>query len=280
MRDLHDEGAGFLTEVAIRWKSEDNITRIADVYAEYRAHERLLKCLRRTIGRRASWVILGEESLNDPDFDVQSKDVSLIALLDLIDGTDLYVRDLSNWCSAILFYEPDTLSVLAAVIGDAFGRIYSSTRLETGVRCLLPDGEPSADVLPSPETSLREAYVGFYGQKIGRLSQTLVRAPFLQHVKRLYTLGGNPMLLKVADGSMDAVFELIGQPAHDVVAGAFIAEAAGAVVTTLDGHRLADHPSYSEALRFPARKELRYVAACGEELARDIVGGIDAEPLS
>jgi fructose-1,6-bisphosphatase/inositol monophosphatase family enzyme len=99
----------------------------------------------------------------------------------------------------------------------------------------------------------------------------LDQAPFLRDAKRIYNLGGNPMLLKVADGSMDAVFELHGQPAHDVVAGAFIAEKAGAAVLALDGSPLVDHDSYWQALQFPGRKELMYVAAGTEELAMAIL---------
>jgi fructose-1,6-bisphosphatase/inositol monophosphatase family enzyme len=56
---------------------------------------------------------------------------------------------------------------------------------------------------------------------------------------RIYNLGGNPMMLKVAERTIDAVFEVVGQHPHDVVPGAYIARQAGAIVKDLQGNDLA-----------------------------------------
>ena len=70
-------------------------------------------------------------------------------------------------------------------------------------------------------------------------------------------LGGNPMMVKVADGNLHAVFELLGQKPHDVVPGAFIARAAGAVVRDLKGEDL----NLANTLMTPNMGQMKYIIA-------------------
>jgi fructose-1,6-bisphosphatase/inositol monophosphatase family enzyme len=55
---------------------------------------------------------------------------------------------------------------------------------------------------------------------------------------RFYNLAGNPMMMRLVDGSVDIVFDIKGQAPHDVVPGAFIAVKAGAVLAQPTGSPL------------------------------------------
>lgn len=83
----------------------DNITRDIDHMAEYAAKQKLKAQLRHTPYRR-SLEVWGEESI------VRNKDLTFyeskktVALLDMVDGTDLINRGLGNWCSAMVFFIP------------------------------------------------------------------------------------------------------------------------------------------------------------------------------
>lgn len=189
----------------------------------------------------------------------QIHDRGVVVLLDVVDGTKLIMRELSNWGSAVAFYEC-LGEVLVAMVGDAFGRIYYATRGERGVRVVTSSGERGING-PSSVGSLRQASLCFYGQSPSAFKSFVEMPGFanlldaLQPDGRIYNFGGNPMLVKVADGQVDAVVELRGQRAHDAVPGLFIAIQAGATVRQPDGRVL----DFSGALRYPARKSLRYI---------------------
>jgi hypothetical protein len=51
--------------------------------------------------------------IRDDSLDL-SYETNVIALLDIIDGTDLLERSLSNWCSAMVFYYPPRKMILSA----------------------------------------------------------------------------------------------------------------------------------------------------------------------
>ena len=74
------------------------------------------------------------------------------------------------------------------------------------------------------------------------------------------------MICKVADGSVDAVFELVGQKPHDVVPGAFIARCAGAVVKDLNNNPLP----LEEALLTPNTGRLKYIISATEDLYQEL----------
>jgi hypothetical protein len=70
-------------------------------------------------------LVYGEESIDEnTDF---SGETRVIALVDMIDGTDLLERNLSNWCSAAIFFCPSAeegKQILASCVGFPSGRIY------------------------------------------------------------------------------------------------------------------------------------------------------------
>src|SRR2546429_554260 len=80
-----------------------------DLTAERSATRRLRNKL-----RRYAPIIRGEESLHASEWDL-GEETRLTILLDMVDGTDLLKRGLSNWCSAIVFYHQGR--IVAAFVG-------------------------------------------------------------------------------------------------------------------------------------------------------------------
>src|SRR5437870_5262863 len=79
-------------------------------------------------------LVLGEEYGDEPlteDLDVTGRD-QLVILLDMVDGTDLLERNLSNWCSAMVFYYPREKKpedrIIAAFIGLPGEAVYFARR--------------------------------------------------------------------------------------------------------------------------------------------------------
>src|SRR5664280_578995 len=62
-------------------------------------------------------LVLGEESIRK-DTNL-SKENRLVILLDMVDGTDLLERGLSNWCSAIVFFYPPEQKIIASFVAVA-----------------------------------------------------------------------------------------------------------------------------------------------------------------
>lgn len=279
----------------------DNVTRDIDKFSEINAKGILYHGLART-SYRDSLVVWGEESINgQPDLDL-SKESRTVVLLDMIDGTDLVNRKVSNWCSALVFYYPPEKKILGAVVGLPSGHYYCAgcDRGAYVLKVKTTSEEIPADQLieydlhsPASTGDLRRATVCFYGQKASNLLSVTSSAwvpegakekaanpyafhKFLGEIHalpnkerppfRLLNLGGNPMMVKVADGTIDAVFELVGQKPHDVVPGAFIARRAGAVVRGLHGEPL----NLEKALLHPNEGHLTYIIAPNERLFREL----------
>ena len=223
---------------------------------------------------------LGEESLKE-DVDLSGCN-QVVVLVDMIDGTDLLARELGNWCCAMTFFAPSKGAIISSYVGMSFGdyfRIYAAFGDGKGQPSawsyFLPIERPWGahrrpifnEYVRTPLKSTPAEHdlsnvqlgsVGFYEQKLARLSQVLAGTGLLKNDQlmaakkfRIYTLAGNPMLAKVADGTITAVFETIGQHPHDVVPGAFICKVAGCKVTDLNGNLLdLDRP-----LLHPASKD-------------------------
>ena len=263
---------------------EDNVARKVDVFAECFGEERLLEYY--PTGLR----VLGEEKLKNQAKVISLRDEKkIVALLDMIDGTDLVYRKMSNWCSALVFFDPQAKRILASVVGLPSGAFYCAgheiapcvvkvtSRADEAPRDQLNDEIP---IHPNNRLRLKDAAVCFYGQKAENLLSILEKdcglPEYLRKISllpkkqrppcRFYNLGGNPMICKVADGSVDAVFELVGQKPHDVVPGTFIARCAGAVVKDLDNNPLP----LEEALLTPNVGELRYIVAATEGLYKEL----------
>jgi hypothetical protein len=74
-----------------------------DVLAETMTNARLRSGL-----KQYNPIIVGEEFGDEAlteDLDFTGRD-NLVILLDMIDGTDLFERQLSNWCSAVIIFHP------------------------------------------------------------------------------------------------------------------------------------------------------------------------------
>lgn len=259
------------------------------------------------LGDRCYYVqATGEESLGkkvsaDKALDLRGKE-GIHALVDMIDGTDLLERGLSNWCSAGCFFRPmgdSGTQILASFVRVTSGEFYYST---SAMEHVMIKPSPRRDPVPvagcSAVTSLKDASVCFYGQKaenlgsiFGELDENNVAANSLLHyVKqeklrnfRIYNLAGIPMILKVIDhriktaSNIDAVFDLRGQQPHDVIPAAYLALKAKATVRKLwvDG---AQEPKSAdmtpedleEALLRPTLSRLQYIIASTKELADEM----------
>lgn len=227
---------------------------------------------------RLDIVAVGEEGLKVGTFRPPGRVGAIVALLDMLDGTHLRRRDLSNWCSALVFYLPASGEVLASLVGHAVGTLYYAARAGGAFK-----QEPDPGALPMNQWlllgtpapirasggSASSAHLAFFGQKPGAFLRAARHRRLLGRMERIYNLGGNPMLAKVADGSMDAVVEFPGggQLPHDCVPGAFIVDQAGGTVMGLDGRPL----DWREALLDPSSRRLSYVAAGRGKTAAEII---------
>jgi|SRR5579863_2233422 len=217
------------------------------------------------------------------------------ALLDMLDGSDLLERGLGNWCSAVVFFDPARRRVIASVVGAPSRRIYYARESHQDACAVLPKMAAHGRrvtvplrVTPGPG-SLREATVAFYGQKVrnflsvwpgasgfSRWLSDLAREARDRQLTpevppfRIYNFGGNPMMLKLAEGHVDAVFDVEGQLCHDVIPGAYIALKAGAVLKDLENRDITEE-YLAEKLENPSAK-LRYVLARNRSLAEELVG--------
>jgi fructose-1,6-bisphosphatase/inositol monophosphatase family enzyme len=120
--------------------------------------------------------------------------------------------------------------------------------------------------LSDDSPAFSDASVCFYGQKAGSLLSIVEQPGFIPKIRaidrlknakaetgqeeqrnerqrapsfRIYNLGGNPMLAKIAEGTVDVVFRFSECQPHDFIPGAFIAERAGAKLMHMDGSRLS-----------------------------------------
>jgi fructose-1,6-bisphosphatase/inositol monophosphatase family enzyme len=243
------------------------------------------------LGRRLELfdpVIYGEESLRNQDLDLTGEE-RLTILLDTLDGSDLFRLGLGNWCSAAVLFVPASKRIVGAFVGVPEGFIYYWTPLDPRpFRYDLLTGRTAAVSGPSMTRNLADAAVAFYGQKIASLCSNAgplthennaeLRAKGLD--LRVYNLAGIPAMVRTVDLAfgkrIDAVFELRGQYPHDVVAGAVIAQQAGATLVDLNGEPL----DIAAALMRPADPtgKMRYILAATPELARDLLDHLRPRP--
>jgi len=271
---------------AIRCAVRDVLSQIdnksalrVDAYAEDTFEEHL----KRYRGKRLKGIkIFGEESIRDPDLDL-SQERGTVALVDALDGSDLLERGLSNWCTAVVFFNPTAdqgSRILAAFVGLPSNETYYAT-ISDPRALVFRNGATHEVSKPSKRRSLRRASVCYYGQK-AKNHLSVAKTPLLREMMqlekkraidfRIYNLGGNPMMVKLADfihrdaHSIDAVFDTEGQLAHDVVPGAYIAMKGGAALKNLNGTNIS-YEQLEDALLQPAKNRLKYVLAATEELA-------------
>lgn len=237
--------------------------------------------------------IYGEERLG------QFKELNLtntehpVALLDMLDGSDLYKRQFSNWCIAVVFYIPKEAEIIASFVCDALGRIYYASCFEQGAYVVSTDSPKSRlkdirkKITPDmnrrkEDLDLESSVLCFYGQKREDFKSIANQARLINSLNpdrgaRIYNLGGNPMVARVADGSVDIVIQLgTGQKPHDAIPGLYIAHKAGAVIYSpedADNELSFDSENIKKSLRRPNDDDLRirYVVAATRKLAKQTI---------
>lgn len=275
-------------EVQFPGKDKGHVTTKIDLEAQDLAEKFLLET---KLGIKTQ----GEETPEDKLLDL-SKEQSPVVIMDMIDGTDLFTREMGNWCSAMVVLHPPTAEILGALVGLPLGdqfKLYMAARsfdsadlltydilpTKSGeLRYLLPEVEGGgirhlAPRTYEPETGklLNRTSIAFYGQKRSRLVEMRDKTnfPWSEELAesdklRIYTLAGNPMLAKLAEGRISAVFEAFGQKPYDCIPVLFIAQKAGAVV------KGPDRSSIDLGAALKKGEKVRYIAACQERLLNDL----------
>ena len=234
-------------------------------------------------------MVIGEESLRNQDLDL-SAETRMVVLVDMIDGTDLLQRGLSNWCSAMVFYDCQCTEIVAAFVGLPDEGIYFATKDDLWPFVYRYGSSAPVPVAgPSCIRTLADSAIGYYGQKVGAFCSVARHREligFLETLElecatqgkslktRIYNFAGNPMAIRMIDGisdsRIDAILELNGQAPHDIVSGAFIAQKAGAIFCNLEGGSV----DLNHLLQRPAdpKSRIRYILAATEDLSREIRG--------
>jgi len=205
--------------LTVDWDAEQNFRR------EFRRHKNAMF---------GDVSVYGEESISS-DTNLTEED-GLVALVDMVDGTDLLERNLSNWCSAAVFFYPKDrdagMRIAAACVGLPSGKIYfTHEKMKKEVRFEKFDRHGNERTIsgtvagPSSVTRLENASICFYGQKpssLLKMAQTdlfayLAKKENERKIKRkeaeksdsvlieknkenrIYTLSGIPMMMKLID---------------------------------------------------------------------------------
>jgi fructose-1,6-bisphosphatase/inositol monophosphatase family enzyme len=232
--------------------------------------------------------IRGEESSLD-----ELGSSGLAALLDMLDGTDLLERNLGNWCSAMVLYDTKKPQIWAAFVGLPNREIYYAKHSDRKAYVREPktNHPPIIRTVGSERKTVKlcNASICFYGQKASSFLSLATHRSFLKALNefaklakvlkdqpgapqlRIYNLAGNPMMINLIEGKMDAIVEMRGQLCHDVVPGFVIALRAGATLYNLETNRRIKESQLASLLSAPNRK-FKYVMACNEALAKEIIG--------
>ncbi len=265
------------------------------LFIDEEAEDQFLRALKREYnnGLLHNVEVYGEESIKE-ETDFTDRD-GYFALADMIDGTDLMERNLSNWCSAVVFFKPQNEEgsrIIASCVGVPSGKIYYAHADDPRVFYKHPSLKSERVGGPSSITKLNETSICFYGQKASRLKE-VAELKLLDHLaslpqpekganrkkNRIYTLAGIPMMIKLIDhqvknaANIDVIFEVGGQLPHDVVAGLYIAKKAGATVFNLNtGNELTD-VDLEKGLMRPGHEDerMKYVVTATRDLCMEIL---------
>jgi len=292
----------YLEHLTTDLTAKPSLTADKDVEKEFE-----LKLKTREHRRFESIKFFGEESFRRGKVDL-TNEANTCVLVDALDGSDLYERELGNWCSAAIFFTPSNEAgkrIHAAIVGLPDETIYVADDIDShGVKVYLPDQRIFSPDEDNPRrgsfeirdggqrtlrgmssvTRLSDASICFYGQKIPNLTITANKAGWRtvrikdgekdKLVPRVYNLAGIPMILKLIDkpsetgSGIDLVMELEGQHAHDVVPGAFLAKRAGATVLDLEGKEIT-YARLEEVILKPNIEKLTYIIASTPQLAAE-----------
>jgi fructose-1,6-bisphosphatase/inositol monophosphatase family enzyme len=236
-------------------------------------------------------IIYGEES-SDKRLNLSNVD-TICALVDMVDGTDLLERGLSNWCSSAVFFRPQNPvgeKIIAAFIGTPSKEIYFATSETENVWVIDSNFKLRQVSGSSKVTELAKSSICFYGQKGSRLFDVVNTKLFklldedsklkepLYGKTRIYNLAGMPMMVKLIDkqvknaSGIDVIFDKKGQKPHDFVPGAFLIKKAGATVINRDTNCEMEYSDIEEKLLkpFAESSDTRYVVASTPDLANEI----------
>ena len=226
---------------------------------------------------------------------------SCAVLLDMVDGTDLLQRGFGNWCAAMVFFDVRTEVIQCALIGTPDGTIYymKSSDPHAYVKTPAPDSDDYTEqpiaidsVKESEVVRIENAGIAFYGQKAGSLLTLCRQKRFMNKVRtlerlakkykgtpnvpqfRIYNLAGNPMMMNLLEGRIDAIVECRGQLCHDVVPGFAIALRAGAHIIDLKEKKALTLEAIGSRLLHPDSK-FQYVMASTKALAEELASLLD-----
>lgn len=250
--------AEYADRVIPPWKDPTNRTRFLDKLARSLFVEELEKRFGDSI------IIYGEEEKNKPRKDFLEIN-KIVAFVDPVDGTDLAVRGFSNWVSTVIFLIPKQKKIISAIVGHSSGDIYYANETGAFFRPRKAGDKKNRDKRLRCDSSkviaLCNASICYYGQKPKNFMEMAKHTGFHEKMKeladrmsnktnadgktikkkegldiRIYNLGGNPMIVKIPSGAVDAVFSLKGAKVYDVMPAAYIAAKAGAIFSDLSGN--------------------------------------------
>ena len=192
--------------------------------------------------------LYGEES----GYLLETQDPRYIVLIDPIDATYLFTRNLSGACLALSVIDVETMEPKAAMIGDLYsGDIYSATQ-EAAQK-----NESKIEV--SGITRLEDSYVSTCYGKASRRERVFGNQVFIPSVNWINTSGGMLSMAWVGSGQLDAYFDLmLGYKPFDFIAGYHIAKVAGATVSNEFGDDIK--------LTMDMNKRYKFVIASSKEL--------------
>lgn len=199
----------------------------------------------------------------------------ILCVLDALDGTQHWIRGRTLWCTALsLFRQTDEgYQLRVSTVQTADGTLYIA-REDT--RRAFVDGESTPLVTDTADVAIDQAHVCTVSRRPDHyrvLARHLRRgSPFAG----LYTFGGNPILVELALGRYDAVFQPDAsdidddQELWDWLPGGHIAQRAGATILGLDGEEI-DVPSAAADAVAGRGIGYPFVAAADPMLARATV---------
>ena len=101
----------------------NNPTRRVDRFAQNRLKEELRIAFADRIRFAAEEPEMGDDTPAD-----LTKSPFEVAILDPIDGTDLWMRGFGNWCISTAIFDPEDARIRAAFVGYSSGDIYYATQ--------------------------------------------------------------------------------------------------------------------------------------------------------
>jgi fructose-1,6-bisphosphatase/inositol monophosphatase family enzyme len=214
-------------------RQDGDTTHAFDIYAE----ERIIRFF------AASGLPVRISSEERPDVDLVASP-ELLVLLDPLDGSQVAARGYPMCSIALSVVDMATATPALSRIVEVF----------TGVQYSAIGGEARKDGRPMRPSTVRRAsdalVVSYFasGSRMERLCQS--GAPW-GACKLVINYGGLLDIAKVGSGQCDAMIEVLkGFVAREYVAGMHIAQAAGAIATTLDRRSVPVHLERNAVSKF------------------------------